>query len=1315
MKKQDLLKKGSSIALVATLVGSQLMTTIPFNVLAAENTANAQAVPYNAVTVSSWTELKAALTSAAVTDINMDADIKMAGHVIVTSTTKNIHGNNHTLDMAGYYVNLNSANTVALVEDLKITNTGIYSLFWSEANNIELTYRNVDHTGGQMSYIPYGHLIIEGTVTSHVSQEEVYEGRDLTIKDNATANFYSTSTGANPIIYLMTASGVLTVGKNATLTTRSKVASMVGDNNNTIMNYGTIDMQADTGKNISLYAGNVYLKDGSSLKTLTGEKTHESILVQNGSLFAESGSTLDVTSNSSETALQTGAMLKLAKGSNFSITNLSTGPALGSYSNATDVVMESGQGVSTWNVKNTTNPVPDASYPGLFNAQFTLSGYSAVTQTKMISNNALFASQFKSNNIGKITGGSFSSKAIATTTLDTVNSDTTTVTGTAEPGADVVLKVGTTVIGQGKAGDDGKYSITIPKQTEGATITATATWNSQTSDATAVVQKGTADQDAAKKAIDALFTDGTKTDIKPTTDAEAIKNTQDLLDKVQDPTVKETLQKDIDKAKELLAKKAVDELFKNDDPSGNAIKDTTDDQAIKDAQKAVDAVAPGTAKDELQSDVDKAKLLLQAEKDQASADQTQKAIAEYAVNQLFMDNDPKTDAIKTTTNQDAIDNAQKEIDKIKDPNLKKDAQKNLDRAQELLNQREADKAVDELFTDNNPANDTIKPTTDKDKINKAEELASKVTDPTVKDALDADIQKAKDLLAAQEAAEKAKQDAAREAVNKLFTGNNPANDTIKPETDKDKIKAAEDLASKVTDPAVKDALDADIQKAKDLLAAQERLADEAVAAEEAAAKKAIDELFNSNDPTSGAIKPETDQTAIDKAKDLLDKVTDPAAKETLKKDLDKAQDLLNDRNTVVLAIPQLNPLTEAGTVFSGKLDVSKYNPGTIRISINNAPATIVAVDANGNFSYNIGNRKVGDVISVDYKDTKGLYNAATKAAITVTPAASNVTINPMTENDDTITGKTTPNAKVRYVVNGQAVNVGYADANGNYLMYIGKQKVGTVVGVELFDPSTNQYKAAVTTTVKAVNVTIQPMTNATDTVSGTAPANAKLRFLINGVAVNVGTADASGNYSKYVGTQLVGTTVAVEMLNPETGKYELAKSTTVTGAPKSTDYTVAPLTTDNDTLTGTAPANAKLRFSINGNLVSVITADASGNYSKFIGKQKADAVVSVELLNENTNQYTAPKAVTVTTGTGNATLAPVINTITEGQGVVTGTVPTSVTTIRVWVNGVAQTMVSATNGNFTWTNANLKAGDTVKVDYKDATQTWISAEKVVTK
>ncbi|MBC2309459.1 toxin Cry1Ac domain D-VI-related protein [Listeria booriae] len=708
------------------------------------------------------------------------------------------------------------------------------------------------------------------------------------------------------------------------------------------------------------------------------------------------------------------------------------------------------------------------------------------------------------------------------------------------------------------------------------------------------------------------------------------------------------------------------------------------------------------------------------------AEKARQDAALKAVNELFNSDKPSTDVIKDTTNQAAIDAAKVLVDAVTDPTVKAALQKDLNRAQELLDAKNAAaaaekakqdaalKAVNELFNNNTPATDAIKGTTDQAAVNAAKALVDAVTDPTVKAALQKDLNRAQELLDAKNAAaatEKAKQDAALKAVNELFNNNTPSTDAIKGTTDQAAINAAKVLVDAVTDPTVKAALQKDLNRAQELLDAKNAAAATEKAKQDAALK-AVNELFNNNTPSTDAIKGTTDQAAINATKALVDAVTDPTVKAALQKDLNRAQELLDASN--VLAKPQLNPMTEADTVFSGKLDIAKYNPGTIRIYINNTPATVVAVDASGNFSYNIGNRKAGDTISVDYKDRTGQYNTATKTSITVTPVSSNVTINKMTENDDTITGKTAPNAKVRYVVGGQPVNVGYADVNGNYTMYIGKQKVGTVVGVEVFDPATNKYKAAVTTTVLAVNVTIQAMTNATDTVSGTAPANAKLRFLIGGVAVNVGTADANGNYSKYVGTQIVGTEVAVEMLNPETGKYELAKKIQVTGAPKSTTYTVNALTTEDDTLKGTAPANAKLRFSINGNLISVITADASGNYSKYIGKQKAGVDVSVELLNENTNQYTAPQSVTVTTGTGNATLAPVINTITEGQGVVTGTVPTSISQVRVWVNGTAQTMVAVTNGNFTWTKANLKADDTVKVDYKDAAGTWISAEKIVT-
>ncbi|EUJ42259.1 pectate lyase-like adhesive domain-containing protein, partial [Listeria rocourtiae] len=550
MKKKELLKKGSSIALVATLIGSQLMTTAPFNVFAAENAAgtiSTQALPYYGVTVSTWSELKAALTSAAITDIYINADITIGETTSVTNTTKNIHGNDHTLNANGKQIRLTTANTVGLIEDLRITNTDIYGLFWGSVANLEVTYKNVDHSGGQMIYLPSGHLIIDGTVTSISSTEEVYEGKDLTIMDNAIAYFATTSTARrNSPINSEAASGKLIVGNNANLITRSKAASIYGGTNFTLINYGNMDLKSDNFQAIHLAAGSsMYFQPGSVLKAVAGDPVEEAVEATTGNIFVEAGATFEVESNGTQGAVITGDTFKLAQGSNFSITNFnSAGSALGSYASPVNVILQSGQGVSTWDRGTVTNPMPTATYPGVINAQFTLSGYlKSVSQTKLVSNNALFNSRYNTGATGKIVGGSFSSKAIGQTTINKLDTDSTLATGTAEPKADVVIKVGSTIIGQGKAGDDGKYSITIPKQAVGANVTATATWNSQTSSATTVVQKGTADQDAARTAVDALFTDATKTGIKATTDQAAIDAAQALVNKVQDPTVKSGLTK----------------------------------------------------------------------------------------------------------------------------------------------------------------------------------------------------------------------------------------------------------------------------------------------------------------------------------------------------------------------------------------------------------------------------------------------------------------------------------------------------------------------------------------------------------------------------------------------------------------------------------------------------------------------------------------------------------------------------------------------------------------------------------------------------
>ncbi|MBC2304049.1 hypothetical protein HCB83_04175 [Listeria booriae] len=814
--------------------------------------------------------------------------------------------------------------------------------------------------------------------------------------------------------------------------------------------------------------------------------------------------------------------------------------------------------------------------------------------------------------------------------------------------------------------------------------------------------------DAAQTQVDLLLPSAVKTDLQ-----NKVNRAQELLDARNEAAAEQ--------ARQAAAEASIKDLFNNNDTTGT-IKDATDQKAIDAAQKTIDAVTDPTKKAELQKDLDEAQKQLDARNAAAEAEKANQAAAEASVKDLFNNNDT-TGTIKDATDQKAIDAAQKTIDAVTDSTKKAELQKDLDEAQNQLDAKnaaaEADKlqqavatfAVNQLFQNNDPSTDAIKDTTVQHTIDTAQAQVDLLLPSAVKTDLQNKLNRAQELLDArnQAATEQEKQAAAEASVKDLFQ-NNDVNGAIKATTDQKAIDAAQKTIDAVTDPTKKAELQSDLDKAQAQLDAKN-------AAELAAqnqAREAVNNLFTNQDPT-GTITGTLTQGNIDAAQALINKVTDSATKAALQSDLDKAQQQLNDRNNAVIAVPQLNPMTEADTVFSGKLDVTYYNPGTIRIYINNVATTVVPVDANGNFTYNIGNRKAGDVISVDYKDRTGQYNAATKASITVTPVTSTTVINKMTENDDTISGQTIPNAKVRYLVDGQAVNVGYADANGIYSKYVGTQKPGTVVGVEVFDVASNQYKPAVTTIVKAVNVTIVPMTTADDTVTGKAPANAKLRISINGVAVNIVTADGDGNYSKLIGKQSVGTVVSIEMFNTDTGKYEFAKDTTVTGAPVSIEYTVSAMTTNDDTLTGTAPANAKLRYSINGQLISVITADGSGIYSKFIGKQKEGTVVSVALLNGNTNQYTTNKDITVSAATGASQLAPMINTIIAGTGVVSGTVPQDVTTVRTWVNGVAQVMVPVTNGTFTWTKANLNEGDIVKVDYKDATGNWISAEKVVTK
>ncbi|WP_260444477.1 immunoglobulin-like domain-containing protein [Listeria booriae] len=95
---------------------------------------------------------------------------------------------------------------------------------------------------------------------------------------------------------------------------------------------------------------------------------------------------------------------------------------------------------------------------------------------------------------------------MAATTINSLTTDSTTASGTAEPNATIVIKnQAGTQLATGRVGSDGVYSVTIAKQASGAVVTATATKDGKTSSASTTVTRDSIDPTT----LDTLTADST--------------------------------------------------------------------------------------------------------------------------------------------------------------------------------------------------------------------------------------------------------------------------------------------------------------------------------------------------------------------------------------------------------------------------------------------------------------------------------------------------------------------------------------------------------------------------------------------------------------------------------------------------------------------------------------------------------------------------------------------------------------------------------------------------------------------------------------
>ncbi|MHC5529833.1 Ig-like domain-containing protein [Priestia megaterium] len=312
---------------------------------------------------------------------------------------------------------------------------------------------------------------------------------------------------------------------------------------------------------------------------------------------------------------------------------------------------------------------------------------------------------------------------------------------------------------------------------------------------------------------------------------------------------------------------------------------------------------------------------------------------------------------------------------------------------------------------------------------------------------------------------------------------------------------------------------------------------------------------------------------------------------------------------------------------------------------------------------------------------------------TVAPDAPSV--NALGDNQTSLTGVTEPNASVIAKVENEVIGTGLADEAGKFAITIAKQPADTKVSVTSKDAAENESTATVVTVTDQTPPSVPIVNEVSDqdtTVTGVTEANAAVTVKA-GDATFSAVADGNGTFTVSIPVQIGGTTIAVSAKD-KAGNESQAPSFAVKSTLKAPLAPKVNAVSDQDTmLKGTAEANATVIIK-NGSLqLAAGNADAKGNYSISIAKQKAGSTLSVTA--QNAGGTSSATAITVQDKTAPA--APKVNAVSDQDTKVTGTAEANATVIIK--NGSLQLAAGKADakGTYSISIAKQKAGSKLSV------------------
>ncbi|MBC6315067.1 immunoglobulin-like domain-containing protein [Listeria grandensis] len=624
---------------------------------------------------------------------------------------------------------------------------------------------------------------------------------------------------------------------------------------------------------------------------------------------------------------------------------------------------------------------------------------------------------------------------------------------------------------------------------------------------------------------------------------------------------------------------AVSDLFVNNEQTSGTIKSTVTQSAIDAAKALVNQLTDSTQKTEMLVNVQLAQNFLNSSNSASTLalTPTRPFDATNAVLGLFANNNPSTNVLKPTTDQQAIDDAQKLVDGLADVTIRANMQVTMEQAKDLLKVKNTPQDYSLLANDADITSTAVTGT-----VGKGVTSVCLLIDGVVK---------------------------ATVTVNTDRTYSLSTNNFI---TQGSKVEVAgytgtTEVARKIVKVS---------NNEKPLVPG----ANEGLAKQMAAT--AVLALFKDNEPNTNTLKPTTAQKTIDFAQNMINVVLDPVVKANMQKELDKAQNLLSgtkapENFSLIVAPYQLGKDSYVTGQFSGSI-------AKISLTVNDVEGNKISVTS-PDFKYyaNPLIRNVTDSVKLTAYGVDGKVLDTKPVAVTKPVVAGSITsIAPYKLGTDgyvtgTFTGDIT---KVELQVNKVAIKrIGVRDGIINFYAKPNITKTTDVVEMVGYN------SAGEVVSTKAVpfasaglsgSMIVEPFLLGVDGyVTGTFTGDiTKVELQVNKVAIKrIGVTD--GVIRFYAKPNITKATDVVEMIGYNSaGQVVSTKAVPFVSASPYDRVTVEPFLLGTDGyVKGKFTADvAKISLSVNNVLQKTISVPTTGSdyqyYAKLLIKNRTDSV-----------------------------------------------------------------------------------------------------------